>query len=67
MSAIALTLGSRLKAGTTWVIVVIHFQRVPGPHGFAVRDPLSPSGFSGMCTSAEALAKSEAAPFVCAL
>jgi len=39
---------------------------MPGPHGFAVRDPSSPRGFAGLCTSAEALAKAEATSFVCA-
>src|SRR6201991_4255882 len=37
-----------------------------GPHDFAVRDPSSPRGFAGLCTSGETLVKTEAAPFVCA-
>ena len=39
---------------------------MPGPHGFAVRDPSSPRGFARLCTPAEALVKTEAASFVCA-
>jgi hypothetical protein len=43
-----------------------HQQRVSGPHGFAVRGRLSLRNFDGMCTSAEASAKTGTAPFVCA-
>jgi hypothetical protein len=47
-----------VAAGLMAIPTAWHQQRVPGPHGFAVRDPSSPMGFAWY-PSDEVLAKAE--------